>query len=78
MPCPHGCIPEGGRLDSARSLLTLNASLMIDGTTHPLSQEHIEAAFSDPEVSDLLQARMRGDRSRDRELRDRLVEVWAT
>jgi len=65
MPCPHGCLPEGGRLDDASAMRWMMTSLEIGGHADvaPQVRDLLELALTDQLAAGLLSRFLRGDRT---------------
>jgi len=65
MPCPHGCVPSGGRVDDAQMLRWMINSLEIGGhrDVSPDLRRLLEPALADLIAARLLARFLRGDRS---------------
>jgi len=65
MPCPHGCVPAGGRVDDAQATRWLLTSMEIGGHPDfgPEVRQVLEVALSDQPAAALLSRLLRGDRS---------------
>ncbi len=72
MPCPHGCTPDGGVLDDASATDLLAASLEAGGHRDAGVRELLTACMTDPEAAALMAARLRGDRTVEPALAQRL------
>ncbi len=77
MPCPHGCVPDGGVLDDGAAMQMLAASLEIGGHRDTGLRELLAACTADPAAAAMLSARMRGDRGVEPALAQRLLQLRA-
>lgn len=74
---PHGCIPDGGRVDDATAMRWVLTSLEIGGHDDfvPRVRDMLEAVLTDPAAAALLSRFLRGDRSGVSELHQRLIDA---
>ena len=75
MPCPHGCVPEGGVLDDATAMRMLAASLDAGGHRDAGLRELLDACMADPQAGALMAARLRGHRAVEPALAARLRQL---
>lgn len=75
MPCPHGCVPEGGRVGDAQAMRWMLTSYEIGGhgDTSPEVGRLLEQCLNDEYASALLSRFLRGDRSISAQLRERIL-----
>lgn len=77
MPCPHGCVPDGGLIDDQTAMRWVMTSLQIGGHHDgPVVNEQVhdllELALTDPVIAKLLSRFLRGDRTGASALHERL------
>ena len=75
MPCPHGCVPEGGLLDDGAAMGLLAASLDAGGHRDAGLRELLAACMADREAAALMSARLRGHRAVEPALAARLRQL---
>ena len=75
MPCPHGCVPDGGLLGDAAAMGLLAASLDAGGHRDAGLRELLAACMADPEAGALMAARLRGHRGVEPVLAARLRQL---
>jgi len=77
MPCPHGCLPEGGRVDDATAMRWMMTSLEIGGHDHigPQVRDLLELALGDQVAAGLFSRLLRGDRTVTAALYERMISL---
>ena len=75
MPCPHGCVPDGGLLDDASAMGMLAASLDAGGHRDAGLRELLATCMADPQAGALMAARLRGHRGVEPALAARLRQL---
>jgi len=79
MPCPHGCVPDGGLVDDASAMRWMITSLQIGGHDDHLDdpgvRELLELALTDQRAAGLLSRFLRGDRTVTGLLYERMLSL---
>jgi hypothetical protein len=78
MPCPHGCLPEGGRVSDATMLRWMLESLELGGRPNQALRQLLERCLADPRATALMGRMLRGDRSVANELAAQLTAREST
>lgn len=78
MPCPHGCVPEGGVMGDQQALGALMSSLEVGGHRDAGVREVMEACLGDAGAAGLLAALLRGQREVKPALEARLRSLRAS
>jgi hypothetical protein len=73
MPCPHGCLPEGGPVSDATALRWMLESLEIGGRPDQALRQLLERCLADAHTTALMGRMLRGDRSVAAELAAQLT-----
>jgi hypothetical protein len=74
MPCPHNCIPEGGRVSDATMLRWMLESLEIGGRPDHALRQLLKRCLNDPHATALMGRMLRGDHSVTTELAAQLTD----
>lgn len=75
MPCPHGCVPDGGRLSDEVGMGMLAEALSVGGSPPGLNGVNralIDALFSNPELSEQFQEYVADGMAKERGRLDRI------
>lgn len=77
MPCPHGCLPAGGRISDAHAMRLMMSSLEIGGHDHVAAgvRDLLEIALNDNAAAGLFSRFLRGDRQVAVALYDRMLTL---
>jgi hypothetical protein len=78
MPCPHGCLPEGGRVSDDTMLCWMLESLELGGRPNPALRQLLERCLADAHTTALMGRMLRGDRSVAAELAAQLTASEST